>query len=85
MIPEIPTNLTGHMAISLVLVVIFVLLFFAGVFFIVLVTYLGQWDMYYPKLDKWLKARKALSLERARKKKNIQRKREKKHGGPDGS
>jgi uncharacterized membrane protein len=48
-------------------VAVIVLMFLATIFFIILVTYLKQWDIYYPPIDKWLKAREKAKKEAVRK------------------
>ena len=80
MFPEVPQNILGLSIFSFVVFVVVMLIFVSVIFFVILVSYLGQWDIYWPGLHLWLRAQKAKSLEKARKKKNIQRKLEKKHG-----
>jgi len=80
MLPEISPNLTWHLGLSLIIGVIFALLFISAIFFVILVTYLDQWGIYYPSLGKWIKAKKFAALEKARKDKKRQRKMGRKDG-----
>lgn len=52
----------------------FLLIILATLGFIILVTYLEQWDIYYPAIDRWLKARKKAKLEKVRKDKRREQK-----------
>lgn len=55
--------------IVLLMAVAFLLIIISGLFFIILVTYLRQWDIYYPRLGRWLKDREKAQAEKIRKEK----------------
>ena len=63
---ESTANSVGHVAFAIIGVTVLALIFAASLFFIILVTYLGQWDIYYPPLGKWLKTRRATQAEKVR-------------------
>lgn len=78
--PIMPQNILGLSIFSFVVFATIMVLFASVIFFILLVSYLGQWDIYWPSLYKWLRVREAKALEKERKRRNRERKREKKYG-----
>jgi len=51
----------------ILMAVAFILIILSSIFFIILVTYLRQWDIYYPRVGKWLKDREKAQAEKLRK------------------
>ena len=78
MVDTVPVDPNIHQALGLILFSAIILMLVSAILFVVIVTYLGQWDIYYPRLYRWLEARKAAKLEKARKDKKRMQKLKKK-------
>jgi type IV secretory pathway component VirB8 len=76
-LPPIPEAPLISNTLALISFSFFMLILILGIVFIISVTYLKQWDIYYPRLGRWLKSRKVEKLEKERKDKKRKKRLEK--------